>query len=195
MVYTRDQPADVDVGISRSILAANTNQADTSFGIDHVKFSVATNVGYHHFLHFDQIDDGATDITAPTGNITNIFATETLATTTKPLPVFRNATGVGFLVPVGAMISFPGSNSTSYPVSLTPIGMYVNATVVKTSSTLYTITFDKAFNNVNYHVQMTSSAGATITTKAIGSLTIASAGATSTSVLSFMIYDVISSLT
>lgn len=50
MPYLRNQPvATDDVSVSQPILAANTNQADDSFGIDHYKFSDLTvNNGKHN---------------------------------------------------------------------------------------------------------------------------------------------------
>lgn len=197
MAYTRDEPTDVDVGVSRPLLAANTNQADDSFGVDHVKFSVTTNNGYHHYLHLDAAYDGSAGITAPTEDITNIFATNTLATTTKPLPVFRNATGVGFLVPVGALMQF---NCTSTNGTVSPIGAYINcgATGIQRTGTAangtYTITFSKDFNNVNYHVHITTSISSYTITRAVDTLTLSGISSASARV-AIIIYDVISSLT
>jgi len=181
MVYTTDQPADVDVGLSRAILAANTNTANDAFGIDHVKFSESTNQGYHHYIHLDAAYDGTAGITAPTvgTDITNLFATNTLITGTKPLPVFRNATGVGFLMPIGAMVQFSASTLTTYPVTITPSGTYINySKIEKTDANTYVITFSKSMTSTTYQVilsyrdrldfYVSSKAAATLTLKYTG---------------------------
>lgn len=191
MAYTRDEPTDVDVGVSRPILAANTNQADDSFGTDHVKFSVTTNNGYHHYIHLDAAYDGSVGITAPTGDITNIFATNTLATSPKPLPIFRNATGVGFLAPVGAVIRFDSSAAVS--------GMQINATV-GVAAGVYTITFGKAMADANYLVIVSAegASGDAYTQQAVHTKTTASfkiGFPTGATYLSLVVYGLISSLT
>ena len=148
MVYTRSQPADVDVGISRPILAANTDQADTSFGIDHVAFSVATNAGYHKHIQFE---DDAEPSTGPTGDKSNLYTTKNLiGNGSSPMPVFRNESGVGFLVPMACLCTFAVDGT----IDANTVNLNV-ASVARASSApnyVYTITFDKAMNNANYTV-------------------------------------------
>jgi len=96
-VYVRNQPvAGDDLSVSQPFLVNNTNQADTSFGVDHYAFSDATaNNGYHK-------------------KVTNPDQTTDPATTTAPILYGRQVTA-----PLGVLQFSRGpSNAVPSPVTM-----------------------------------------------------------------------------
>ena len=185
MVYTRDQPDDVDVGVSQPIVKADTNQADTSFAIDHVAFSTVTDNGKHKKVFFNANTDISGETTAGVQSI--ICTAVSNATTTTPLPYFKNATGTGYLAPVGARVRFEGRTTTG---TCTLKGTSINITSVdySTVTTLYTVTMTSALSDAHYlpMVQIKSASDVSITSTTV--FTINASGLTASDYVSVVVF-------
>lgn len=109
MVYTRNQPvAGDDLSVSQPILAANTNAADDSFGVDHFPFSNLTSSnGFHQKVTIP----GNVAIPTPASGFGDMFAITSANTITRPFWV-SDALAVQFsMLPIKAFGTFSNTGT------------------------------------------------------------------------------------
>ena len=130
MVYTRNQPiASDDLSVSQPFLAANTNQADDSFGIDHYQFSNLTvNNGFHKQVTLP----GNVSAPTPVGGYGDIYAVTTSAIT-QPYWVRDAQANIYNMLPIKAFGAFNGTSfATLSGLNLTCTGWAVGTGYVMT---------------------------------------------------------------
>lgn len=123
MVYLLNQPvATDDLSVSQPILAANTNSADASFGIDHFAFSNLTvNNGFHQ-----KVTLPGTGLATPTpaANYGDMFATTT-GGITQPYWIRDGLVTIFNMIPIKAFGSFNGGGGTLNALNLTAVNTSV----------------------------------------------------------------------
>ena len=153
MAYDKDKPASTDVlSSSQADIQGNFDAANTSFGINHTSFATGGTLdGYHKYIQFDNDYTGASTPAAPTGDTSDLFATKAnIGNGSSPLPVFRNSTGVGYLMPMACLCTFAVDGT----IDANTVNLNVASVARATSAPnyIYTITFDRSMVNANYTV-------------------------------------------
>jgi len=158
MVWTPDWPdTSKSVKVNGPTGSANSAYIKTTENVDHYWDVDALKDGFHKKVHYKE----NTDITAiaPAGD-ESLIAT----TGTPPLPWFKNSTGKGYLVPVGAKVKIKFSDGSQLGTSLNI------ASVTKVGST-FTVVMTDSLADANYLIHAQAEGGASTIATAITNTT------------------------
>ena len=144
MTFNPAIPAPTDlISQSQAQIQTNFSQADTAFGIDHTAFSVSANQGQHKQVTL------IAPISNPNqaGNISSVY-TKTSGTGVELFYQHGTANlGVSQLtgggITAAAYISFAGATGIALSGAF-------NATSVRNSAGVYTVSFPRNFGSTNY---------------------------------------------
>lgn len=150
-------------------IKGNFQQLDTSFGIDHVKYSVSTNNGYHTVLHL--VPQSTPSAVSGIGELFCKTMNDGINTDTT----FYFQTGGGKLIQMTRNIQ---PVTTSPAITFLPGGLLLQAGNLANPGSSGTITFPQAFSSTPLNIQISITYKNASNTAVIQSSTASSTGFT-----------------